>query len=204
MLGYPLFLKLEGEPCLVLGGGQVATRKVQALLKRGARVRCVSQEFSKTLRNLAKRSRSRLVLHRNSSCLPAGTARTVPILHGARLVVIATSDRNFNARVVEACRRKKIWVNVADDPELCDFYSGAILERGPLQIAISTGGASPWFARRLREELEKIIPASTGRLLEKIGRVRRDALSAKRRRRVASTFQPSSRPRNKTKSIERA
>jgi len=96
-------------------------------------------------------------------------------------VIAATSDRDFNSRVTEACRKKKIWVNVVDDPELCDFYVPAVLERGPLQIAISTGGASPLFARRLREELEKVIPPSTGRLLEKLGEIRGKILEKKRR-----------------------
>lgn len=88
-------------------------------------------------------------------------------------MIVATSDRDFNARVASECRRKRILVNVVDDPELCNFYVPAVLERGPLQIAISTDGASPLFARRLREELEKVIPSSAGRLLEKIGEIRR-------------------------------
>jgi siroheme synthase-like protein len=178
MLGYPLFLKLEGRQCLVFGGGRVAARKIRALLKRGARVTCVSQDFSKALRDWAKRNRSRLVLKRvgkGSTRQPLGRGNRAPAL-----VVAATSDRNFNARVAQACRRKKIWVNAVDDPEFCDFYAPAILERGPLQIAISTGGTSPLFAKRLREELERVIPSSTGRLLEKLGRLRRKVLLKKK------------------------
>ena len=168
MKGYPLFLKLEGERCLVFGGGSVAWRKIQALLKRGAHITCVSQDFSSSLRNLAKKNRSRLVLKKAQG----GRIR----LDGARLVIAATSDRRFNVQVARACRKEKVWVNVVDDPALCDFYVPAVLERGPLQIAISTGGTSPLFARRLREELEKVIPASTGRLLEKIGNLRKQKI----------------------------
>jgi len=164
MFGYPLFLDLEGQRCLVFGGGEVATRKIEALLKRGAKVRCVSRDFSPSLRRLARKKNSELVLQRSKGSV-------VP-LNGVRLAIAATSDRNFNARVAEACRGKKIWVNVVDDPELCDFYVPAVLERGPLQVAISTGGASPLFARRLREELEKVIPASMGRMLERLGKVK--------------------------------
>ncbi len=171
MKGYPLFLNLEGERCLVFGGGNVARRKIEALLKRGARITCVSQEFSNPLRNLAKKNRSRLLLKR---------ARGRIRLDGARLVIAATSDLRFNAQVARTCRKAKVWVNVVDDPRLCDFYVPAVLERGPLQIAISTGGASPLFARRLREELEKVIPVSTGRLLEKIGTLRRKKMSSLR------------------------
>lgn len=163
MFGYPLFLNLKGQRCLVFGGGEVALRKIKALLKRGAQVTCVSREFCKPLRKLIKNVPLRLIRSRGNRIE----------LNGARLVIAATSDRDFNARVARLCRKKKIWVNVVDDPELCDFYVPAILERGPLQIAISTGGASPLFAKRLREALEKVIPASTGRLLEKLGEIRK-------------------------------
>jgi len=175
MSGYPLFLNLKGQRCLVFGGGKVAARKIQALLRRGARVICVSKDFSQSLKSLARRSR-------NLTLRPArrSSKQSLPI-DGARIVIAATSDRDFNSRVTEACRKKKIWVNVVDDPELCDFYVPAVLERGPLQIAISTGGASPLFARRLREELEKVIPPSTGRLLEKLGEIRGKILEKKRR-----------------------
>ena len=180
MFGYPLFLNLKGQKCLVFGGGEVALRKIKALLKRGANVTCVSREFSKELKRLA-----------GAGLVPARLRtprRGAPLLklkyshgnyislNGARLVIAATSERDFNARVAKACRRKKIWVNVVDEPELCDFYVPAVVERGPLQIAISTAGASPLFAKRLREELEKVIPASTGKLLEKLGKMRRTSL----------------------------
>ena len=185
MPGYPLFLKLRGERCLVFGGGKVATRKIQSLLRRGALVTCISKDFSRVLRNWAKktkrgqtrgrtpfeqREKQSLRLLRRASGAPRNDE-----LNGAKLVIAATSDRDFNARVAKACRRKKILVNVVNDPKLCDFYVPAVLERRPLQVAISTGGASPLFARRLREELEKVIPASTGKMLEKLGKIREKA-----------------------------
>ena len=176
MSGYPLFLKLEGQRCLVFGGGKVATRKIRSLLQRGAIVTCISKDFSKTLRNWAgKKSNAfdsslRLRLLRRASGAPRNDE-----LNGAKLVIAATSERDFNAHVAQVCRKKKIWVNVVDDPRLCDFYVPAVLERGPLQVAISTGGASPLFARRLREELEKAIPVSTGKMLEKLGKIREKA-----------------------------
>ena len=170
MVGYPLFLKLEGKQCLVFGGGKVATRKIEALLKRGAQVTCVSRDFCQPLKNLAK--------------TVGATRRVAPtlqlkqmkdnriVLNGAQLVIAATSDRKFNARAAQVCRRKKVLINVVDDPEMCDFYVPAVVERGPLQIAISTSGTSPLFAKRLREEMEKIIPPSTGKLLKKLGKIR--------------------------------
>lgn len=165
MPGLPLFLQLQGMRCLVFGGGEVALRKVRALLKRGAKVTCVSRDFSKALKRMAVSS---LQLKRVGKHF-----RPVSFLNGARLVIAATSDRAFNARVAGECRKRKIWVNAVDDPEFCDFYFPAIVERGPLQVAISTDGTSPLFARRLREELEKVIPPSTGRFLERLGKIRR-------------------------------
>ncbi len=179
MPGYPLFLKLEGERCLVFGGGKVATRKIRSLLKRGALVTCVSKDFSKAIRNWAKNTQRDQTRGLTPFGVPLRLKRIREekkiSLNGAKLVIAATSDRDFNARVAQVCRRKKIWVNVVDDPKLCDFYVPAVLERGPLQVAISTGGASPFFARRLREELEKALPASTGKMLEKLGKIREKA-----------------------------
>ncbi|MBI4115731.1 MAG: bifunctional precorrin-2 dehydrogenase/sirohydrochlorin ferrochelatase [Candidatus Omnitrophica bacterium] len=171
MIGYPLFLNVQGRRCLVFGGGEVATRKIMSLLKRGAKVTCVSRDFSKGLRKLVKSYGSNLQLKRVKGNRIA--------LDNVTIVIAATSDKEFNTRVVEACRRKKIWVNAVDDPKLCDFYVPATLERGPLQIAISTGGISPLFAKRLREELEKVIPRSTGSLLERIGNIRGKRLKGK-------------------------
>ena len=140
----------------------MAARKVKTLLDRGAHVTCVSRDFSGSLKRWARQGRLRLEKRKGGRI----------DLNGARLVVVATSDRDFNARAAALCRRKKIFVNVADDPELCDFYAPAIVKKVPLQIAISTGGTSPLFARRLREALAKVIPGSVGRVLEKVGRLR--------------------------------
>ena len=186
MRGYPLFLNLKAQHCVVFGGGKVAVRKIQALLKRGAHVTCVSKDFCQSLKKVGANLRVRPdrksgQTHRSAPTLKLKYAKNghVP-LYGARIVIAATSDQDFNRRVAEACRKKKIWVNVVDDPELCDFYVPAVLERGPLQIAISTGGASPLFARRLREELEKTIPESTGKLIEKLAKARRKMLGKKK------------------------
>jgi siroheme synthase (precorrin-2 oxidase/ferrochelatase) len=187
MKGYPLFLNLQGERCVVFGGGKVAYRKIQALLKRGAKVTCVSKDFCGPLERLSLRAprsgakQSLRLLRRPFGPPRTGSASATDgndwlKINGARLVIAATSEPSFNARVARACRRRKIWVNVVDEPGLCDFYVPAVLERGPLQIALSTGGTSPLFARRLREELGKAIPMSTGKLLEKIGKIRKKVL----------------------------
>ncbi len=175
MSGYPLFLKLKGQRCLVFGGGEVALRKIQALLKRGALVTCRSKDFSPGLKKLAKKAKASLVLKKMGS-------QDSFSFNGSRLVIAATSDRGFNSRLARACRKKRILINVVDDPELCDFYVPAVVEKGPLQIAISTDGASPLFAKRLREELEKAIPDSTGEVLTKLGKIRDRVLRGKKLR----------------------
>lgn len=193
MSGYPLFLKLKGQRCLVFGGGEVALRKIQALLKRGALVTCMSKDFCESLMKLAKKNKQSLRLLRPpqyfGGLAMTGKGSQRPLvrqahhpepcrgarndeLNGTRLVIAATSDRSFNSRLARACQKKRILINVVDDPELCDFYVPAVVEKGPLQIAISTDGASPLFAKRLREELEKAIPNSTGEVLTRLGKIR--------------------------------
>lgn len=183
---YPFFLKLSGEHCLVFGGGDVATRKVKTLLKCRARVTCISKDFSKELKRLADvGARSPRPSGGETPPLQLKQIRSIGAIHklplrGTRIVIAATSDRSFNLRIFQICRRKKILVNIVDDPELCDFYAPAVLERGPLQVAISTGGTSPLFAKRLREELEKVIPPATGKLLGELGKARRRLIERKK------------------------
>lgn len=177
MPGYPLFLKLEGRRCLVFGGGEVGTRKVKSLLSRGAKVTCMSVEFSNDLRRMARKMKKQLTLQQwnRKSKISLGSAGRLP-----SLVIAATSDREFNRKVAKACNRKRIWVNAVDDPTACDFYVPAVVERGPLQIAISTDGASPLLAKKLRETFEKAIPESTGKLVARLGRIREEINDARR------------------------
>ena len=142
---YPAFLDLRGRLALVVGGGPVALRKLEALLACGARVRLVSPQM---IPSLSRRGPSLDLIAR-----PYEAAD----LDGVALAFAATDDPAVNAWVARDARARGILVNVADAPALCDFIVPAMVRRGGLQIAISTGGASPALARHLRRELERVV-----------------------------------------------
>lgn len=151
---FPLFLDLRDRVVLVLGGDSVARRKVDALLAAGAKVTLCAQEPDGELR---ARIDAGLVRHQRGPFDPAW-------LEAVWLVVIATRDRDVNRLVADAAHRRRIFVNVVDDAALSSCHVPARVHRGPLQIAISTGGAAPVVARRLRERLEAELDESLGTL----------------------------------------
>ncbi len=140
----PIFLDVTGRECVVVGGGEVAARKVESILEAGARVTVVSPHLSPILESLAA-SGSVTHLARNYQ---RGDIR------GCVLVYAATDDPKLHRELAAEARALGIPVNVVDVPELCTFIAPAVVKRGELQIAISTGGASPAFAARLRRTLE--------------------------------------------------
>jgi precorrin-2 dehydrogenase / sirohydrochlorin ferrochelatase len=161
---FPMFVKLERRPVLVVGAGRVGEAKIRSLLRAGARVWVVA---------------------------PRATARRFAAkdLQGKFLVVVATPLRDLNGRIVRLARRFGILVNVVDDPSRCDFYCPAVFRRGPLAIAISTEGHSPAFAQRLRRRLERRLDLKLGPALRRLRREREKPLSdsidpARRRRRL--------------------
>ena len=145
MKTYPIFVLLEDKPCLVVGGGSVGERKVLDLLEAGARVTVVSKDLTSTLTKLAQAGEIRYL---NEPFTPEQ-------VNGMVLVLAATDDREVNARVSAAAQAWGILVNVADAPEYCNFIVPARVRRGELTLAISTGGASPAVAQKLRQELEQ-------------------------------------------------
>lgn len=142
---FPVFLDLTGRRCVVIGGGSVALRKIRKLLQAGADVVVVAPRICKGVERLACRGRVQAVKR----------AFRETDLAGSLMVIAATSDCMVNTRVVETARRKGIPVNVVDSPSQCDFLVPAVMQRGPLQIAVSTGGSSPAMAKKVRKELEK-------------------------------------------------
>jgi len=152
----PVFLDVRDRDCLVVGGGEVAARKVERLLRAGASVRVVAPELCAEL--AARREQAAL----RHTARPFSEAD----LDGAWLAYAATGDRHVNARVARLAKARRLPVNVADAPALCSFFMPSILDRGPLQVAIGTGGASPVLARLLRARLETLIPAAYGELAE--------------------------------------
>jgi siroheme synthase-like protein len=161
---FPLFVDLTGRSCVVLGGGAVAERKVEALLAAGAEVTVISPEVTDALGALSAAGR---LVH-------IARGYETGDLAGFALAFAATDDGAINAAVADAGRRHGVWVNAADDPANCDFILPAVLRRGALTVAVSTGGASPALARVVRDEIDAYLPAGYADLTEIAARVRRD------------------------------
>jgi precorrin-2 dehydrogenase / sirohydrochlorin ferrochelatase len=159
---YPVFVNLQGKRCLVVGGGEIATRKVHGLLEADALVVVVSPQLSEALAALARRG---VVAHQPRSF------RADDVL-GCTLVIGATDQPEVNRDVCKAARKHHVWVNIVDTPDACDFIAPAIVRRGALQIAISTAGYSPTLAKRIRMQLEELFGPEYALLLEKLGRER--------------------------------
>lgn len=156
-------LKLTGRLAVVVGGGPVAERKARALLQSGVRVRVVSPEMTLGLRTLWERGRIEVI---QRPYAPGDTS-------GAMLVVAATGRREVDAAVARQAEAEERLVSVSGDPELGNVNFTAEVRRGPVRVAISTGGASPALARRLRGELERIVGPEYGQLAELLGEVRK-------------------------------
>ncbi len=159
---YPILLRLQGRSCAVIGGGAVAHRKVKGLLECGAKVKVVSPELVPALVNMAKAGKIKHI---------ARPYRTGD-LKGAFLAIGATDEPETNQRLSAEAVAAGILVNIVDQPPLCTFALPATIRRGPVCIAISTGGASPALARRLRETLEEVIGPEYGQLAALLGRLR--------------------------------
>ena len=150
----PIFMNVRGQNCLVVGGGKVASRKVFMLLRAGAAVSVVSPELCQ---ELTARKNEGEITHIDRSFEDAD-------LEGCKIIIAATDNNTVNSHISELAKLKGIPVNVVDAPDLCSFIVPSIIDRNPVQIAISTGGASPVLARLLRSRLETFIPAAYGRL----------------------------------------
>ena len=163
----PIFLKLDARRVLVVGAGNVALEKIHSLLKYGARIHVVAPQARPEVHDLAAQGKLDLALHPFS---PAD-------LNGQELVIAATDVPAVNAAVYAAAVERHILCNSVDDIPNCDFYFGSIVNRGALQIAISTAGASPALAQRLRREIDAQLPQDLGPWLERLGELRREVLS---------------------------
>ena len=165
---FPLFADLRDRTVLVVGGGTVAERKVEALLQAGALPLLASPRLNTTLQAWHDAGKLRW---------QAGEFQRA-LLDEAWLVIAATDDHAVNRKVYEAATARRILVNVVDQAELCSFHSPAVIQRGPLQIAISSGGGAPMLARHLRRQLETLLDESLGTLAELLTR-QRDAIRAR-------------------------
>ena len=141
---YPVFLNLTGRRCVIIGGGQVAEGKVSKLLDSGAKIIVISPDATQGIRDYADSGQIEYNLRKYQE----------GDLNGAFLVVAATNDRVVNQEIFEEAEKSGILLNAVDDMPRCSFIAPSIVEKGPITVAISTGGASPALARKLREKLE--------------------------------------------------
>lgn len=152
----PIFLQIDGQPCLVVGGGEVAQRKVETLVAAGAAVTVISPEVTGALAAQAQDG----VISLHQRAYRDGDMR------GFVMVYAATDDHELHRRLFEEARHLNILINVADSPEFCSFILPSVIRRGRLQVAISTEGASPATARLLRERMEQWLGCEFKVLLE--------------------------------------
>ena len=161
---YPIFLEMKERRCVVIGGGAVAERKVEGLVAVGANVTVISPGITDGLKALLKQGAIRHVAREYQAGDRAGYD----------LVFVATDNSEINTAVSSEARSLRIWVNSADDPDHCDFILPAVIRRGDLAVAVSTGGVSPAVTRAIREELDEYFTADYAGLVQIAGEVRRE------------------------------
>lgn len=155
----PLFMQLRAQPVVVVGGGRIAVRKVELLRKSGAQITVISPELREELQRLASSGEIHHIPERFAEAH----------VEGATIVVAATNDHDVNVAVSGAARARKIPVNVVDNPALSTFIFPAIVDRSPIIAAVSSGGESPVLARRVREQIEALLPQRLGALARFMG-----------------------------------
>jgi len=165
---FPMFLKLEGRSCLVVGGGAVGEPKIGSLLTAGASVRVVAPRATAQVAEWAQAGAIRWESREFS----------VADLDDVFLVIAATSSREVNGTIFREAQERKILCNVVDDPEYCDFFYPAVVRRGNLQLAISTNGYSPALAQRIRRELEAQFGPEYGEWLDELGKIRQELFAS--------------------------
>jgi precorrin-2 dehydrogenase/sirohydrochlorin ferrochelatase len=165
---FPIFLKLTGRPCAVIGAGHLAESKIESLRAAEAAITVIAPRASDAIAQLA--AAGELILH--SRPYREGD------LAGAFLVVAATDDPAVNRAVFAEATASGVLCNAVDDPPFCDFYFPSVVRRGDLQVAISTAGDSPALAQQLRKELNEQLPLDLGDWLADLGNLRREVVAA--------------------------
>ena len=162
---FPVFLKLESLDMLIVGGGHVGLEKLSAVLKNSptAKVTLVARTIQKSIWDLASDFPNVKLFERNFKLWD---------LWDKDLVLLATDNRSLHESIRKFARTRRLLINVADTPDLCDFYLGSVVTRGNLKIGVSTNGKSPTIAKRIREYLEEALPEDTNELLNNMSRIR--------------------------------
>jgi precorrin-2 dehydrogenase / sirohydrochlorin ferrochelatase len=165
---FPMFVKLDGRQVLVVGAGRVAEPKIRGLLPTGAKIRVIAFEAADVVRRWAA----------NGEIALEERAFVLSDLDDTFLVVVATSSREINEFIFLEAQSRRILCNVVDVPEQCDFYYPAVVQRGDLQIAISTSGQSPSLAQKLREQLERQFGLGYAQWVAELGKTRQKILAS--------------------------
>ena len=165
---FPMFVKLDGREVLVVGAGRVGEPKIRGLLATGARIRVVARQASQAVRQWARDGK---VMLEERAVVPSD-------LDNVFLVVVATSSRDVNQMIYDEAQSRRILCNVVDVPQQCDFYYPAVVQRGDLQIAISTSGQSPSLAQRIRQQLERTFGPAYAHWVAELGETRRRVLAS--------------------------
>ena len=165
---FPLFVKLDGRQVLVVGAGRVGEPKIRGLLPTGAKIRVVAREASEGVREWGRTGE--ITVEERDFLLSD--------LDQVFLVVVATSSRELNQLIYREAQARRILCNVVDVPEQCDFYYPAVVQRGDLQIAISTSGQSPSLAQKLRQQLERQFGPGYAHWVAELGETRRKVLAS--------------------------
>jgi precorrin-2 dehydrogenase/sirohydrochlorin ferrochelatase len=162
---YPIFLKAKNLNILIVGGGNVAEEKLKFLLKSSpdANVELVALKFTQAIKILIKKYKVELTSDRYH----------LDYLDDKHIVIVATNSKETNIKIYNDCKKRNLLVNVADNPEYCDFYLGGIVTKGNVKIAISTNGKSPTMAKRLRQFFEEVLPEDLNELVENLNSYRK-------------------------------
>ena len=172
-MGYfPFYMDIEGKLCVIAGGGKVAYRKVCDLLPFGVCIRVISLEFNaelEALGNDASRTQGRLQLNRRLFSMDD--------IKDADFVIAALSDETLNSQISAYCKENRIPVNVVDVKDKCSFIFPSMIQKGPVNVAISSGGASPVFTRLLKERIRQVLPEHTETIAKQLGELRHEIFS---------------------------
>jgi len=162
---FPVFLKLESLDTLILGGGHVGLEKLTAILKNSpnAKVSLVARTIQEPIKELAAQHQNVTLFERNFKLWD---------LWNKDLLILAANNRSLHETIRKFARTRRVLINVADTPDLCDFYLGSVVTKGNLKIGISTNGKSPTISKRMREYLEEALPEETNDLLDNMNKIR--------------------------------
>lgn len=169
MKRFPLFVNLDKLPVLVVGGGEIAERKINLIIKANAKVEVLARKFSPNVENLINKNK----LKKIKSNLDISTLDS-----NYSLIIAATNNKQINKKLFNFANKNNILINVVDQPDLCTCTFGSIVERGDLVVAISTGGNAPVFARNLREKFETLLPQSTKQLIDFSASIREKVMNS--------------------------